>query len=216
MKMTAEKCSPAVGVLPAAEEIAAAVKDDLSEKRWHHTECVRRQAVELARLYGADERKAELAALLHDFLKESSESQLLQIYTDNGIIINTYGSASAAAAALKRRSPAAWHGICAAPEVRQRFGICDEEILSAIDCHTCGKAGMSTLDKILYLADMTGADRAFPGVEELRVLVRQDLDTAMIRALHNTIDHVASGGGSVDGESLAALQDLEARKGEVK
>lgn len=197
-------------------EAAAAVKANLKEKRWHHTLCVCRQAAELARLYGADERKAVTAALFHDFLKESSESQLLQIYADNAIIKRTHGGAENAAAALQRRSPAAWHGICAAPVVRERFGIRDAEVLSAIDCHTCGKAGMSVLDKVLYLADMTGDDRAFPGVEELRVLVRQDLDAAMIRALHNTIDHVASGGGSVDGESLAALQDLEARKGEGK
>lgn len=204
------------GCFPEMEAIAAAVQANLGAKRWHHTRCVCRQAEALARLYGADERKARLAALLHDFLKESSESQLLQIYTDNGIIIRTYGSAQAAAAALQQRSPAAWHGICAAPVVRERFGIQDEDILSAIDCHTCGKAGMSVLDKVIYLADMTSDDRAFPGVEELRVLVRQDLDAAMIRALRNTIDHVASQGGSVDGESLAALQDLEARKGEEK
>ena len=83
-------------------------------------------------------------------------------------------------------------------------------MLSAIDCHTCGKAGMTVLDKVLYLADMTSDDRAFPGVEELRVLVRQDLDAAMRRALHSTIDHVVSVGGTVDGESLSALHDLEA------
>ena len=50
----------------------------------------------------------------------------------------------------------------------------------------------------------------------LRVLVRQDLDAAMIRALRNTVEYVASAGGSVDGESLAALRALEARKGEGK
>ena len=201
---------------PELAQAAAAVKANLKEKRWHHTLCVCRQAAQLAQLHGADERKAVTAALFHDYLKEASEDRLLQIYADNVIIKRTHGSAAAAAAALKRRSSAAWHGICAAPAVRERFGIADEEVLSAIDCHTCGKAGMSVLDKVIYLADMTSDDRSFPGVEELRVLVRQDLDAAMIRALHNTIDHVASGGGSVDGESLAALRDLEARKGEGK
>ena len=201
---------------PELTAAAAAVKANLKEKRWHHTLCVCRQAAVLAQLHGADERKAVTAALFHDFLKESSESQLLQIYADNAIIKGTHGGAENAAAALQRRSPAAWHGICAAPVVRERFGITDEEILSAIDCHTCGKADMSVLDKVIYLADMTGDDRAFPGVEELRVLVRQDLDAAMIRALRNTVEYVASAGGSVDGESLAALRALEARKGEGK
>ncbi len=213
--------------LPALETVAEGVRTYLGEKRWRHTCGVRRQAADLARLYGADVYRAELAALLHDFLKETSDAELLQIWTDS-VIMNTSAAflqetaqsgdemraenaAVHAQEALRQRSPAAWHGICAAVAAPERFGVYDAQVLSAVDCHTCGKAGMSTLDKILYLADMTSDDRDFPGVEELRVLVRQDLDAAMRHALRRTIVYVTSQGGTVDGESLSALQDLEAK-----
>ena len=55
------------------------------------------------------------------------------------------------------------------------------EILSAIRCHTTGKLNMTKLDKIIYLADMTSAERDWPGVEDLRKLEMQDLDRAIVR-----------------------------------
>ena len=186
------------------EAAAAAVRANLSEKRWLHTCAVCRQAAALAVRWGADAEKAELAALLHDYLKETSDAELLQIYADN-VIISSNGNALP----LHSRSRAAWHGICAALVLPERFGVHDAQIISAVDCHTCGKAGMSVLDKVLYLADMTGDDRSFPGVEELRILAMQDLDAAMRRALHSTVEHVTACGGELDGESLAALRDLE-------
>ena len=60
--------------------------------------------------------------------------------------------------------------ICAAILARTEWGVTDEAVLSAIACHTAGKAGMTQLDKILYLADMTSAERDWPGVEKLRKL----------------------------------------------
>ncbi len=36
---------------------------------------------------------------------------------------------------------------------REKYGVDDEEILSAIACHTTGKTDMGMLDKILYVAD---------------------------------------------------------------
>ena len=185
--------------LPAVSSVRRAVKKQLSRTRWRHTLGVRRAAVEMARRYGADVKKAELAALLHDFLKEISKTEMLQIFADHAIMENT----------VRQRVPAAWHGMAAALVVRQRFGVQDEEILSAIDCHTCGKAGMSKLDKILYLADMISAERDFDGVDELRVLCRQDLDVAMLWALRHTVDYVTAGGKMLDQLSLDALHDME-------
>ena len=185
--------------LPSVPSVRRAVKKQLSRDRWRHTLGVRRAAVKMARRYGADVKKAELAALLHDFLKEISKTEMLQIFADHAIMENT----------IRQRVPAAWHGMAAALVVRQRFGVRDEEILSAIDCHTCGKVGMSKLDKILYLADMISAERDFDGVDELRTLCRQGLDTAMLWALRHTVDYVTAGGKMLDQLSLDALHDLE-------
>ncbi len=198
--------------LPSPCVLAKAVKAQLGKERWHHTLGVVRAARTLARRWGADVQAATTAALLHDFLKESSKSHMLQIFADNAIIKNNSPLAGLIPDDIADRAPIIWHGYAAAIVVCSRFGIRRRDILSAIACHTCGKAGMSTLDKVIYLADMISAERDFPGVDTLRKLCRGDADTAMCHALRHTIEHVQSQGRAVDPDSLAALQDLSPRK----
>ena len=107
-----------------------------------------------------------------------------------------------------------WHGICAAILARTEWGVTDEAVLSAIACHTAGKAGMTQLDKILYLADMTSAERDWPGVEKLRKLEMKDLDAAMLAALKQTNSFVLSEGKPLDPESKAAYEDILAHSGQ--
>ena len=159
------------------------VKARLSEKRWTHTKNVKKMAVKLARRWGAD-----------------PEQELLQIFADNAIIAEN---------APARPSPV-WHGIAAAILAETQWGITDPEILSAIRCHTTGKPGMSKLDKIIYLADMTSAERDWPGVDDLRALEMQDLDRALCDALKRSIDFVEEKGGSLDPESVAAYEYAKA------
>ena len=104
-----------------------------------------------------------------------------------------------------------WHGICASILARTQWGVEDEAILSAIACHTAGKPGMSKLDKIVYLADMTSAERDWPGVNKLRKLELKDLDAAMLAALRQTNDFVLSQGKPLDPVSKAAYDDIKAR-----
>ena len=176
-------------------------KKRLSEKRYQHTLNVRRMAVKLAKRWGADPEKAALAALLHDTAKELPREEMLQILNDNAIIAEN---------AQNRPSPV-WHGICAAILAQTQWGVEDEAILSAIACHTAGKPGMSKLDKIVYLADMTSAERDWPGVNKLRKLELKDLDAAMLAALKQTNDFVLSQGKPLDPVSKAAYDDIKAR-----
>ena len=76
--------------------------------------------------------------------------------------------------------------------------------------HTTGKENMSKLDKILFLADMTSAERDYPGVEELRSLEMRNLDKAMIQALKMTISFVEQKNAIADPESAKALAWLQA------
>ena len=94
---------------------------------------------------------------------------------------------------------------------RTEWGVEDEAVLSAIACHTAGKPGMSRLDKILYLADMTSAERDWSGVNKLRKLERNDLDAAMLVALKQTNDFVLSQGKPLDPMSKAAYEDIQAQ-----
>ena len=183
------------------EQAKSIVKPLLSEKRWTHTKNVKKMAVKLARRWGCDGEKAAVSAILHDSAKELPKEQLLQIFADNAII---------ALDAPKRPTPV-WHGIAAAILAQTRWGVQDEEILSAIRCHTTGKPDMSLLDKILYLADMTSAERDWPGVNKLRKLERNDLDAAMLVALKQTNNFVVSQGKPLDPMSKAAYEDIHAQ-----
>ena len=177
------------------------VRGRLSDKRYEHTINVKKMAVKLAKRYGADEEKAALAAILHDSAKEISKDEMREImrqypqYAEGG----------------SRRPTPVWHGICASILARTQWGVEDEAVLSAIACHTAGKPGMSKLDKIVYLADMTSAERDWPGVNKLRKLELKDLDAAMLAALRQTNDFVLSQGKPLDPVSKAAYDDIKAR-----
>lgn len=125
----------------SVDEAKRLAKKNLSPKRYEHTCNVRKLAVKLAKAHGADEKKAALAALLHDIAKELPRDRLLQIFTENAIIAGN---------AAQRPAPV-WHGAAAAILAQTQYGVDDGEILSAIRCHTTGRPGMTKLDKILSL-----------------------------------------------------------------
>ena len=176
------------------------VRSRLSDKRYEHTINVKKMAVKLAKHYGTDPEQAALAALLHDAAKEMPKDEMraiMQAYPE-------YAQGGEA------RPTPVWHGICAAILARTEWGVTDEAVLSAIACHTAGKAGMTQLDKILYLADMTSAERDWPGVEKLRKLEKKNLDAAMLAALKQTNDFVLSQGKPLDPMSKAAYDEIKA------
>lgn len=177
-------------------------KKRLSAKRYQHTLNVRRMAVKLAKRWGADPEKAALAALLHDTAKELPREEMLQILKDNAIMAEN---------AQNRPSPV-WHGICAAILAQTQWGVEDEEVLSAIRCHTTGKPGMSLLDEIVFLADMTSAERDYPEVDYLRKLEKEDIHRAMREALEMNLHWLEKSDKPVDEETRAALEDLRQRE----
>lgn len=189
------------------KQAKALVRSRLSEKRYEHTINVKKMAVKLAKHYDADEtliEQAALAALLHDAAKELPKEELRTImrqypqYAEGG----------------ESRPVPVWHGVCASILARTEWGVTDEAVLSAIACHTAGKPGMTRLDKILYLADMTSAERDWDGVEALRKLEMKDLDKAMLAALRQTNDFVLSQGKPLDPMSKAAYEDILAQQNE--
>ena len=176
------------------------VRSRLSDKRYEHTINVKKMAVKQAKHYGTDPEQAALAALLHDAAKELPKDEMRAImqahpeYAEGG----------------EARPTPVWHGVCASILARTEWGVTDEAVLSAIACHTAGKPGMTQLDKILYLADMTSAERDWPGVEKLRKLELKDLDLAMLMALKRANDFVLSQGNPLDPMSQAAYDEIKA------
>lgn len=183
------------------KQAKALVRSRLSDKRYEHTINVKKMAVKLAKHHGADETligQAALAALLHDAAKELPKDELCAImrrypeYAEGG----------------ESRPTPVWHGVCASILARTEWGVTDEEVLAAIACHTAGRPGMTRLDKILYLADMTSAERDWDGVDALRKLELEDLDKAMLAALEQTNGFVLSQGKPLDPMSKAAYEDI--------
>ena len=117
------------------------IEKNLSEKRRIHTEGVRKTAIELAKLYGADEKKAETAALFHDMYRGLSGETLNGYVKQLGLDDKYLNNCNLA------------HGKIAAAAMQSEFDIHDPDILNAVSYHTTGRPDMSKLEKIIYIAD---------------------------------------------------------------
>ncbi len=184
------------------EEAKKLAKNALSEKRYKHVKNVVEAADKLARHYGLSAEKARMAAWMHDIVKESSREELLQLLEQDAIM----------AGATAQRPLPVWHGPCAAIYAKHSLGIYDEEVLSAIACHTTGKQGMSLLDKVIFMADIISEERTFPGVGKLRKLAYRDLDAAVVAAMEENIIHLNKLHKPLDKDTVQALESLKAER----
>ena len=181
------------------EKIEAKLKKELDAQRFAHTLGVVKTAREMARRFGEDEHKAEMAGLLHDCAKCMPLSQMIKVTKDAPID------------PMMRESKALMHAIAGCCVAKDVYGVEDLDVLRAIRWHTTGHAGMTRLEKIIYLADMIEPCRkVYPGLEALRVLCKQDLELAMHQALRMSVDHVRAEGKPLHPDTLAALRDYEA------
>jgi len=152
------------------------VKEQLTEHRYIHTVGVMETAIKLAQRFGGNEKKAELAAIFHDYAKFRPKEEMKEIILTQGFPENLIGF-----------NAELWHAPAGAYLAKNEAGIDDPEVLDAIRFHTSGRAGMSLLEKIIYLADYIEPGRHFPGVEEVREMAERDLDEALLQAVQNTI-----------------------------
>ena len=130
----------------------------------------------LATRYGADVEKARVAALLHDCTKKLDMPEQLALCRQYGIELDE----------LEQKALKLLHAKTGAAIAREVFGV-DDEIYRAIWWHTTGHADMTLLEKIIYLADYIEPSRDFPGVNDLRACVYEDLDRGTVDGTGN--DH---------------------------
>ncbi len=164
------------------EQVKERLKKLVSKKRFKHTLGVFETAEMLAKIYGADVQKAQMAALLHDCAKGVKGDDMRNYVLEHTIFLDE----------IEKKEAALSHGAIGAYMARTEFGINDDEIISAIRYHTTGKADMTKLEKIVYIADFIEPNRSYPGVDELRKLAFEDLDLALLMAFDNTIKYVLS------------------------
>ena len=175
-----------------------AVHEKLSEYRFRHSMAVAETAEKLAEKYGADPAAAYTAGVLHDILKEQPPAEALAFFEDRGVTLTP----------LERGAPKLWHAMAGAIYVREAFDV-SVEIAEAIRWHTTGKAHMTTLEKILFVADFISEDREYPGVEDMRRRAQTSLELAMDEGLRFTIEELKSRGAPVHPDSLACYEEIQ-------
>ena len=106
------------------------------------------------------------------------------------------------------------HGAAAADYLEYEFGLKDPEILDAIRWHTTGRPGMCLLEKILKIADNLEEGRNYPGVEDLRHSISDNVDETLLKLMKHTKEYVLSVGGNYAGISSLAIEDLERKLNE--
>ena len=166
------------------DEIQLRVSQWLSKKRFKHTLGVVESATHLAKLYGVDVEKARLAALLHDCAKELPLQDMQ----------NLVKSESYDADQELLSNGNLLHGLAGMIRAKKEFSIFDDEVLEAIRVHTTGKVHMSTLDKVIFLADYIEPNRNFPGVERAREIAHVSLNQAVAYETAHTVEHLAHKG----------------------
>lgn len=172
------------------EEIIEDLRSVLPPKRFIHSLGVAEEAVRLAEKFGADKDKARLAGLLHDCAKSVAVTQLRWI----GMTVGDFSPDPAAGFSTR-----VLHGPLGAIVAKSRYGVTDDEVLSAISKHTTGDKQMSLLDRIVFIADYTEKNRCGGFFEEVRRLADDEgLLPAVSFACGETIKIILKRGESID------------------
>ncbi len=178
-------------------EMIEAVKAEMPERRWIHTEGVMATSILLAERFGGDPERAELASILHDVAKFWATDRLAAVIADNRLGDDWLAY-----------DKELWHAPAGAWEAKTRFGVDDEDVLNAIRYHTSGRGGMSKLEKIVWLADYIEPGRDFPGVDKIRSLSETSLDSAILAGLEATIGVLMQRGRLIYPLTIEARNDL--------
>ena len=179
------------------ERLEQVVVSLLKANRVKHVLGCRDTAVELAKVWGVDPVDAGRAGLLHDITKALDGQLQLTLCGAYGKLLDDFS----------RKYPKTLHALTGSLVAGRIFGE-NKAVVSAIEFHTTGKADMSLLEAIIYVADYMEPNRDFPGVERLRELAYTDIRGALKLGLEMTLEHLKEQGGEVSPASRQALDYL--------
>lgn len=165
--------------------LCAGVKDEIGQAhRYAHSVRVARTADLLAQAHGIDPRQARCAGMLHDIARLWSTEKLLIECHERGLDID----------AFEQEYPIVLHARIGAELARERFGITDDAILSAIAKHTVAAAKMSPLDAVIFIADGVEPGREFAGRADILSLALHDLDAGLNAVYASTREYLQKRG----------------------
>lgn len=179
------------------ETIRQSILRRLSGYRYTHTIGVEKAAIKLAENYGCDIDKCAMAACLHDITKRFSKEEQLYLCEKYDIIVS----------GIEKIEWKMLHGKTAAEIARFEYGAPDD-VVSAVACHTTGKASMNLMDKIIYLADYIEENRKFDGVDIARRLADESIDKALLYCFDTTIEELISREKTINMNTMVARNEL--------
>ncbi len=182
------------GAQPSFDWLREQAYPRLKPRRVAHVWGCEHEARRLAERWGCDADLAAEAGILHDITKKLELSDQLLLSDKYGIINDTVETAN-----LKLL-----HAKTGAALARDLYGVPDA-VYDAIRWHTTARADMTTLEKVLYLADYIEPTREFPGVDRLRELAYADLDKAMVLGLEMSLEDLRADGITPHPNTMNAL-----------
>ena len=173
----------------------------ISGKRLTHSLAVEEEAARLGMLYELPEStitKLRICAILHDITKESDANEHFSLLAQGGVQLTE----------LERVNAKLWHAMSGAEYIKLKLNITDKEIYDAVRYHTTARAGMSLLEKVIYIADFISADRVYDDVEIVRELAEKSLDETMLYTQHYSINELLRKGACIHPDSVACYNEL--------
>lgn len=179
------------------EQIKKDLKNILSEFRYEHSLMVATEAKQLAKHYHVDEEKAYIAGLVHDIAKEFSNEE-------NNKWIDKYQLSKEI---ISSEFSKVLHAEIGAFVVEERYHL-DKEISNAVRYHAIGHVPMTTLEKIIFIADKIGRKTTTPDIGQEKTLAYENLDKALIHYLLRQKKELEDKGRTFHPTSLKLLQSI--------
>ena len=189
------------------QQLMDSIKHLMEEPRFKHTLGVEDVACDLALIHGCDINKACIAGILHDCAKGLSDEELIRECNRYDLPITD----------AERQKKLLLHAKVGAAYAEDKFGITDEDILNAIRYHTTGRAGMTLLEKIIFIADYIEPNREpLPRIDRIRWEAYNHLDTAVTMISENMLLYLRDIGSVIDIRTIETYEyykDLTTSKG---
>ena len=171
--------------------------------RFAHSMNVAARAEELAERYGENPTLCRVAGILHDVCKNLPDKEQFSLVKRlRGPIKNDIMNDKSFGLV-----PPIWHGPAAAAYIWEELGGDNRDILYSVAYHTTGRAGMSLFEKIIYIADLTSAERDYPDAREVRDLADRDLDAALRCSLEFTLNKMRTNATPMTRDTLETMRE---------
>ena len=170
------------------DEYTEFIKKNLTEKRLIHTANVTLTALQKAKELGLNSEKVRVACLLHDCAKYLNPLDFKGFEMPSDV------------------PKPVQHAFLGAYVAEKVLGVTDPEIIDAIRFHTSGKPEMSTLGKLVFVADMIEVGRNYEGVEYLRSLYDGDFEYCFRESLREEYIHLINKGQEIYNATLKAYE----------